>query len=117
MSLKSVIPQPNTFKLCEQFVLDVYKTFQSQPQKLKIFVNLFSQSKRNPNLLVESQMQLVDLIQDSQDLVEQLNRLVPKEFKVPRLEGTGSEIQEESSELEIQNALHDLEAKKTRQSQ
>ena len=106
------ITQPKLFKLCEQFVLDVYKTFQFQPQKLKGFVNLFSQNKKVTTQLVESQMQLVELIQDFPDLVEQLNRLVPEEFKVPKLETDNNEIQEETSELEIQTALQELQAKR-----
>ena len=106
------INQPKLYKLCEQFVLDVYKTFQFQPQKLKDFVNLFSQNKKVTTQLVESQMQLVELIQDFPDLVEQLNRLVPEEFKVPKLEADSNEIQEEASELEVQNALHDLQLKR-----
>lgn len=106
-----IVNQQKLYSQCEQFVLGVYKTFDSQPQKLKSFINLFNRNGRANNQLLESQMQLVDLIQEYPDLVERLNALVPEDFKVPLLEGQNTVVQDEHIDIDIQSAIKELQAR------
>jgi len=99
--------QSKLHKQCEQFVLHMFKTFDSEPQKLKSFKNLFLRSKKGNNNILESQMRLVELIQDVPKLVRKLNELVPDEFKVRELD-TQEMQQEEDEPMDINDIFAEL---------
>ena len=106
------VNQHKLYKSCETFVLSAYKTFDMQPSKLKAFINLFSKYTKPNGQLLESQMQLVELIQDFPDLLEQLNRLVPDDFKVPRLGLQDHGYKEEINEKVISAAIEELQLRR-----
>jgi len=106
MTAKSMT-QSKLHKQCEQFVLHMFKTLENEPQKLRSFKNLFLRSKRANNNILESQIRLVELIQDFPKLVRKLNELVPDEFKVKELDMQDYQ-QEEDEPMDINDIFAEL---------
>lgn len=104
--------QSKVYKQCEQFVLNIFKTFEDEPQKLKTFKNLFLRYKKMNNNVLESQMKLVDMIQDFPELVRKLNQLVPDEFKVQELDLPDNQPEEEEKDMDIKAIFAELNKRK-----
>lgn len=104
--------QAKILKQCEQFVLNAFKNLEDEPQKLKAFKTLFLRYKKMNNNVLESQMRLVDLIQDYPELVRKLNQLVPDEFKVQELDFPDNQLQDEDEEMDINTIFAELNKRK-----
>ena len=105
--------QQKAYKTCEQFVLSVYKTFETQPLKLQIFINLFHHNKKQNNKQKESQSKLVELIQDYPDLVDQLNKILPDGYKVAKSTMALAASQEEEEQpMDINKIFAELQARR-----
>jgi histone deacetylase complex regulatory component SIN3 len=104
--------QTKLYKQCEQFVLNAYRSLEEEPQKLKAFITLFHRAKKPDAKILESQMKLVNIIQDIPDLVRQLNLLVPEEFKVPELDLEDSGQQEGDDQIDINAIFTELHKKR-----
>lgn len=105
--------QQKAYKTCEQFVLSVYKTFETQPLKLQIFINMFHHNKKQNNKQKESQSKLAELIQDYPDLVDQLNKILPDGYKVAKSNIALSAQQEEDEEpMDINKIFAELQARR-----
>jgi len=104
--------QSKVYKQSEQFVLNIFKTFEDEPQKLKAFKNLFLRYKKTNNNVLESQMKLVDMIQDFPELVRKLNQLVPDEFKVQEIDLPDNQLQDEDEDMDINTIFAELNKRK-----
>lgn len=104
--------QTKLYKQCEQFVLHAYRSLEEEPQKLKAFITLFHRAKKPDAKILESQMKLVNIIQDFPDLVRQLNLLVPEEFKVPELDLEDAGQQEGDDQIDINAIFTELHKKR-----
>jgi len=99
-------------KSCEQFVLSMYKTFSDQPSKLQSFTTMFLRFKKSNSKLLENQMKLSELIQEYPELIDQLNVLVPPEYKIPRPEvAPSSSRQQDEDAGDINKVISELQAR------
>ena len=102
------------YKTCENFIISVYKTLDNNQPKLRSFINLFSK-KRNTSRPLEMQKSLIDIIRDHTHLVDQLNKFLPEELKVPKISndnGASSYSYEENDNLAIQNIFSQLKQRR-----
>jgi len=104
--------QQKIVKACEQFVLSVYRLFENNPSKLRIFIGLFHKNKKSNTKIHESLLKLVDLIQDYPDLVEQLNKLVPDEFKIKKLPNQDSGMDDDGEPGDIAAIMKELHSRR-----
>ena len=104
---------PQQMKLqrdCEKFIKQIFKCFEDDPHKHRSFVNLVLKYRQGNLKVLEFQLKLVDMLKDYPELIENLNRLVPEDFKVP-IEDPNLKMQEAitSSFDKLRNRPADLQ--------
>lgn len=105
--------QQKVYKSCEQFVFSVYKTFENQPSKLQTFISLFQGNKRAGTKVLDSQRKLAELIKDCPELIEQLNKLLPDDFKVSMPDFPLSRGQDQEEEpVDLTKIFAELQARR-----
>lgn len=92
--------------------MNAYRSLDEEPQKLKAFITLFHRAKKSDSKVLESQMKLVNIIQDFPDLVRQLNILLPEEFKVPELDLEDAGQGEGDDQIDINMIFTELHKKR-----
>jgi len=97
--------QQKVYNSCEQFVLNVYKALGDKPTKLQSFINLFIRNKKSNTKPIESQMKLVDLIQDYPDLIDQLNKFLPDHCKVSKSDIQASNARQQEEDARDMNRI------------
>ena len=92
-------------------MLNVYNAFEHNPAKLRAFVNLFHRTRRSNTKPLESQLKLVDIIKEYPELVEHLNKLVPEEFKIRKVNNHDHRVDDESTSAALGNIMKELQSR------
>lgn len=94
-----------------KFIENVYRAFGGDSRKVRAFNDIVLKYHHGNVKLLEFQKKLIDMLKDHSDIIDQFNRLVPDEFRVP-VQDSEKNLQEALTKgmAKLKNRPKDLDA-------